>query len=302
MAASTPFITGGRQAGFVPTRSSRVRFSLRMTSTKERFREKYKSKIITATPARAKSAVIRRSVDGRRLLGSTENLITSSDAYFRPVDPCVAPDGSIYVTDCMTAASAPRYNDPPRPHLPHHAEREKTHRKEKQDHTRMREPSRARQPEPRYAVPRAERLLASGVNALQELHKTLLSTTDRNSRHDYVVNRPNRRPKTQSLSCCLQMTPIPRARRANSQTPRDEYLPNILNLADDPKLDGEVLTEVLLAAGKSTSPKPRRDGAQAYDRTTATIVIARNAGDCSRGARPSVQKIVDRPKCRSRRA
>lgn len=43
----------------------------------------------------------------------TQNLVTSRDGYFRPVDPCIAPDGSIFVTDWYDGGvGGHAYNDP----------------------------------------------------------------------------------------------------------------------------------------------------------------------------------------------
>lgn len=56
-----------------------------------------------------------RKLDGVGYSASTENIVTSSDRYFRPVDPCVAPDGSIYVTDWYDGGvGGHAYNDPRR--------------------------------------------------------------------------------------------------------------------------------------------------------------------------------------------
>ncbi len=44
-----------------------------------------------------------------------ENVVTNSDGYFRPVDPCVAPDGSLIVTDWYDGGvGGHAYNDPTR--------------------------------------------------------------------------------------------------------------------------------------------------------------------------------------------
>lgn len=44
-----------------------------------------------------------------------ENIVTGSDNYFRPVDPCVAPDGALYITDWYDGGvGGHAYNDPER--------------------------------------------------------------------------------------------------------------------------------------------------------------------------------------------
>ncbi|MFO1019681.1 MAG: PVC-type heme-binding CxxCH protein [Planctomycetales bacterium] len=44
-----------------------------------------------------------------------ENILTSKDAYFRPIDVCIAPDGALYVTDWYDGGvGGHNYNDPTR--------------------------------------------------------------------------------------------------------------------------------------------------------------------------------------------
>src|SRR5690606_28585542 len=56
-----------------------------------------------------------QKLEGVGYTADARNLVTSTDRYFRPVDPRVAPGGSLYVTDWYDGGvGGHAYNDPQR--------------------------------------------------------------------------------------------------------------------------------------------------------------------------------------------
>lgn len=186
-----------------------------------------------------------------------ENIVTSSDRYFRPVDPCVAPDGSIYVTDWYDGGvGGHAYNDPTRGRIyritPKGRKLEPT---AKPGPYRSNEEALAALGSPNLATQflAREKLLAGGQTAAAGL-TSLAKGTDRirKARALWLLDRlgsPARdavREQLNSTDLAFRALAVRILRRHG-----DQYLPEILPLVND--ADGEVLKEALLALGGSNS-------------------------------------------------
>lgn len=235
----------------------------------------------------------------------TENIVTSSDAYFRPVDPCVAPDGSIFVSDWYDGGvGGHAYNDPSRGRIYRITPKGvKPTRKEKPGPYVNDADALVALASPNLATQflARERLLTSGEKAVPDLVAALLSVKDRplKARILWLLDRIGGNTAGETLRALLT-TDDPEFRALAVRILRrhgDKYVADILKLAENASLDGEVLTEVLLAAGKSSSPAATATVLKAYERYDGndrylleTLAIA------SRGREGEVfQNIVDRP-------
>jgi len=128
------------------------------------------------------------------------------------------------------------------------------------------------------------------------MHKTSCQRPTVISSTDYVVNRPNRRPKNQSFHVVCNDAQFRALACEFLRRHGDEYLPNILKLADDPKLDGEVLPKCCSLPQIDFSEATRRCSKRMTG-TTGTIVICSKtlAIAIARRETEVFQKIVDRP-------
>jgi putative membrane-bound dehydrogenase-like protein len=186
-----------------------------------------------------------------------ENLVTSTDSYFRPVDPCVAPDGSIYVTDWYDGGvGGHAYNDPTRGRIYRiTAAGRQPSRKEKPGPYQTDEEALAALASPNHATTflARERLLASGERAVGPLTK-LAAGNDRvlKARALWLLDRIGGAGREAVLAELRSSDPAFRALAVRIlRRHGDRHLPALLELAQD--ADGEVVKEVLLAAGASTS-------------------------------------------------
>ncbi|HTI50916.1 MAG TPA: PVC-type heme-binding CxxCH protein, partial [Planctomycetaceae bacterium] len=266
------------------------------------FGPRYENKIIHCD---AGPREIRR-YDPERLKGigytaALENIVTSSDNYFRPVDPCVAPDGSIYVTDWYDGGvGGHAYNDPTRGRIYRITPKGKSlARSTKPGPYTSDEEALAALSSPNHATTflARERLLASGEKAIPALTK-LTEGTNRNlqARALWLLDRIGGagrevvRRQLGSSDPAFRALAVRILRRHG-----DEDLPALLPLANDG--DGEVLKEVLLAAGKSTTPAATAVVLKAFDRYDGSDrFLLETLGIAARGREAEVfQKVVDRP-------
>jgi putative membrane-bound dehydrogenase-like protein len=223
------------------------------------FGPKYKNSIIHCDPGPREI----RSYSPERLKGvgysaALENIVTSSDGYFRPIDPCVAPDGSIYVSDWYDGGvGGHNYNDPTRGRIYRISPKGK-------------KPARAEKPGPYLSDDDAlvalgspnhattflarERLLASGEKAIPGLAR-LLGGADQNlrARALWLLDRIGGRGRDSVIGELNSPDPAFRALAVRILRRHADAIPQLFRLASD--TDGEVVKEVLLAIGKSRLPQ-----------------------------------------------
>ncbi len=223
------------------------------------FGPKYKNSIIHCDPGPREI----RSYTPERLKGvgysaGLENIVTSSDNYFRPIDPCVAPDGSIYVTDWYDGAvGGHAYNDPTRGRIYRITPKgKKVVRKEKPGPYLSDDDALVALASPNHATTflARERLLASGEKAVPGLAK-LLGGRDRNlrARALWLLDRIGGRGRDSVIDELNSHDPAFRALAVRILRRHADAMPQLLRLASD--TDGEVVKEVLLAIGKSRVPE-----------------------------------------------
>ncbi|MCY2962483.1 MAG: PQQ-dependent sugar dehydrogenase, partial [Planctomycetota bacterium] len=199
-----------------------------------------------------------------------ENIVTNTDAYFRPVDPCVAPDGSIYVTDWYDGGvGGHAYNDPDRGRIYRITPKgKKLTRKHQPGPYKTDADALAALSSPNHATTflAREQLLRSGTAAIPALTK-LASGSDRNlkARALWLLDRIGGAGRdvvkaelksTDPAYCALAIRILRRH--------GDEFLADILPFTND--ADGEVLKEALLCAGNSKSEAAGKAVVAAYDR------------------------------------
>lgn len=247
-----------------------------------------------------------RRYDPQRLKGvgyaaALENIVTSSDSYFRPVDPCVAPDGSIFVTDWYDGGvGGHAYNDPTRGRIYRITPKGKSlARTTKPGPCTNDEDALASlaSPNPATAFLARERLLSSGTKAIPALTK-LVETAPRHVRARALwlldriggTGRDVVRRQLGSSDPAFRALAVRILRRHG-----DDELGALLPLASDE--DGEVLKEVLLAAGKSKLPEANAVVLKAFDRYDGSDrFLLETLGIASRGREAEVfQNVVDRP-------
>jgi putative heme-binding domain-containing protein len=226
-----------------------------------------------------------------------ENIVTSSDNYFRPIDPCVAPDGSLYVTDWYDGGvGGHAYNDPTRGRIYRITPTEKKpSRKEKPGPYTSDADAIAALASPNHATTflARERLLASGEKAIPQL-ASLLASGDRilRARALWLLDRTGGNGR--NLVRAELASPEPAFRALAVRILRrhgDELLPELLRLGNDP--DGEVLKEVLLAIGKSKLPVATEALVKLYERYDGSDrYLLETLGIASRGREAEVFSAV----------
>src|SRR5579872_2546477 len=266
------------------------------------FGPKYRDAIIHCDPGpREIRAYSPARLKGVGYAAGLENIVTSSDNYFRPIDPCVAPDGSIYVTDWYDGGvGGHAYNDPTRGRIYRIAPAgTKLARNEKAGPYANDADALVALASPNHATTflARERLLASGEAAIPAL-SNLLTTGDRNLRARvlWLLDRIGGRGR-ESVKAELK-SPDPAFRALAVRILRrhgDEFAADLFRLARDP--DGEVLKEVLLAIGKSKHPSAtdllvalfeRYDGSDRY--------LLEALGVAARGREAEVfDVVIERP-------
>jgi len=223
------------------------------------FGPKYQNQLIhcDAGPREVRCYTPRR-LPGVGYTASLENIITNSDPYFRPVDPCVAPDGSLYLTDWYDGGvGGHAYNDPQRGRIYRitpASGRLKTDHQPGPYTTDAQAFAALASPNHATTFLARERLLESGPAALPGLAR-LAGGTDRTlkARALWLADRiggPGRELVRKELAAS---DPTFRALAVRILRRHGEAeLASLLPLAQD--ADGEVVKEVLLAAGASKSP------------------------------------------------
>ena len=261
------------------------------------FGPKYRNCIIHCDPGPREI----RSYTPERLKGvgytaALENLVTSSDNYFRPIDPCVAPDGSIYVTDWYDGGvGGHAYNDPTRGRIYRIMPKgKKLSRKEKPGPYTSDADALAALASPNHATTylARERLLASGEKAIPGLAR-LLGGTDKNvrARALWLLDRiggPGRDFVRGELN---NPDPAIRALAVRILRRHGDAVPDLFRLATD--ADGEVVKEVLLAIGKSQLPQALDVLVKLFDRYDGSDrYLLETLGIASRGREAEVFSAV----------
>lgn len=231
-----------------------------------------------------------------------ENIVTSGDAYFRPIDPCVAPDGAIFVTDWYDGGvGGHAYNDPTRGRIYRITPKgKKLARTEKPGPYTNDADALAALGSPNLATQflARERLIARGEKALPDLVAALLSGKDRvlKARLMWLLDRIDGTGRETVKAVLTSGDAEFRALAVRIlRRHGDSYFNDILALIDDS--DGEVFKEVLLAIGTSKSPRAtvpllnafgRYDGSDRY--------LLETLGIAARGRESEVfAAVVDRP-------
>ena len=239
------------------------------------FGPKYQNQLIhcDAGPREVRCYTPRR-LPGVGYTAGLENIITNSDPYFRPVDPCVAPDGSLYLTDWYDGGvGGHAYNDPERGRIYRitpKSGRLKTDHKPGPYLTDADAFAALASPNHATTFLARERLLESGQGAVPGLAR-LAAGSDRTLRARALwladrIGGPARelvRKELASNDPTFRALAVRILRRHG-----DAELPALLTLAKD--ADGEVLKEVLLAAGAATSPEATAAIVQAARRYDGT--------------------------------
>jgi putative membrane-bound dehydrogenase-like protein len=266
------------------------------------FGPKYQNKIIHCDPGPREIRVYSPlRLKGVGYGAALENIVTSSDNYFRPIDPCVAPDGSLYVTDWYDGGvGGHAYNDLTRGRIYRITPTgKKVARKEKAGPYNNDADAISALASPNHATRflARERLLASGEKAIPELTK-LLGSSDRvlRARALWLLDRiggkagDTVRAELNSSDPAFRALAVRILRRHG-----DEVLPDLLRLGNDP--DGEVLKEVLLAIGKSKLPAATEALVKLYERYDGSDrYLLETLGIASRGRETEIfSAVVDRP-------
>ncbi|HEY3964509.1 MAG TPA: PVC-type heme-binding CxxCH protein [Planctomycetaceae bacterium] len=266
------------------------------------FGSKYQNTIIHCDPGPREI----RSYTPERLPGvgykaGQENIVTSSDNYFRPIDPCVAPDGSIFVTDWYDGGvGGHAYNDLTRGRIYRITPKgKKPTRKDKPGPytndgvalVALASPNRA------TTFLARERLLASGEQAIPELTK-LVAGQDRNvkARALWLLDRIGGKGRAHVEQELRSPDPAFRALAVRIlRRHGDEYLTKLLPLAADQ--DGEVLKETLLAISRSKQPAATDALVKLFDRYDGhDRFLLETLGIAARGREAEVfSAVVDRP-------
>ena len=182
-----------------------------------------------------------------------ENILTSTDNFFRPDDVCVAPDGAIFVNDWYDGGvGGHAYNDPTRGRIYRVTPRGKAlSRKEKPGPYTRDEDALVALGSPNAATTflARERLLASGVRAIPLLEKLVAGDAPLlKARALWLLDRIGGkgrevvRTQLKSTDPAFRALAVRILRRHGAAVEGD-----LLAMADDQ--DGEVLKEVLLGVG-----------------------------------------------------
>ena len=231
-------------------------------------------------------------VSGVGYSADMENIVTGTDNYFRPVDPCVAPDGSLYITDWYDGGvGGHAYNDPERGRIYRLVPKDKTlTRTEKPGPYATDADALVALGSPNHATTflARERLLSSGDKAIPALEK-LVAGDDRNlkARALWLLDRIGGQGLTAVRAQLKASDPAFRAlavrilRRHGIDAEQD-----LLLAVNDP--DGEVFKEALLGLGRIES-KPataaiiaawqRYDGSDRYLLETLAIASKLRLGE-----------------------
>jgi putative membrane-bound dehydrogenase-like protein len=234
------------------------------------FGPKYKNSIIHCDPGpREIRSYTPQRQKGVGYSAALENIVTSSDDYFRPIDPCVAPDGSIYVTDWYDGGvGGHNYNDPTRGRIYRITPKgKKPARKDKPGPYPSDADALVALASPNHATTflARERLLASGEKAIPGLVK-LLGGSDRNStaRALWLLDRIGGQGRDYVRGELNSPDPAVRALAVRILRRHGDAVPELFRLATD--TDGEVVKEVLLAIGKSQLPQALDVVVKLFDR------------------------------------
>lgn len=224
------------------------------------FGPKYQNKIIHCDPGpREIRAYSPQRLKGVGYSAGLENIVTSSDNYFRPIDPCVAPDGSIYVTDWYDGGvGGHAYNDPTRGRIYRITPTgKKLSRKEKPGPYTNDADALVALASPNHATTflARERILASGEKAIPGL-ANLLKGSDLNlrARALWLLDRIGGEGREYVKEELRSQDPAFRALAVRIlRRHGDENFRDIGGLAGDN--DGEVRKEALLAYRQATGPE-----------------------------------------------
>jgi putative membrane-bound dehydrogenase-like protein len=266
------------------------------------FGPKYQNQIIHCDPGpREVRCYSPQRLSGVGYKASQENIVTSSDNYFRPIDPCVAPDGAIYLTDWYDGGvGGHAYNDPTRGRIYRITPSgKKLARKEKPGPYTNDADALVALASPNHATTflARERLLASGEKAIPELAK-LVAGNDRNlkARALWLLDRIG--GKGRAFIERELGSPDPAFRALAVRIFRrhaDETLEKILPLSADS--DGEVFKEVLLAISQSKKPAATTALVKLFDRYDGNDRYLLEAlGIAARGREAEVfREVVEKP-------
>lgn len=240
-----------------------------------------------------------------------ENIVTNTDNYFRPIDPCVAPDGSIFVTDWYDGGvGGHAYNDPTHGRIYRITPKgKKLTRKEKPGpYTNDRDAQLALfSPNLATQFLARERLLNSPDKdtVIKELSAAVIfSGNDAiSARAMWLLDRLGGKGREAVLGY-MKVTD-PRFRALCVRILRrhgDEYLKDILallneDLSDNDDDGGEVLKEILLAIAGSKSPEATAALLKIYEKYDGSDrYLLETLGIASRGREEAVFKaVVERP-------
>ena len=264
------------------------------------FGPKYQNQIIhcDAGPREIRCYTPQR-MSGVGFTAGIQNIVTNTDPYFRPVDPCVAPDGSIYVTDWYDGGvGGHAYNDPERGRIYRIVPKGKNLvRQHKPGPYTSDADALAALGSPNHATLwyARERLLQSGATALTGLTQ-LASGTDRTlkARALWLLDRMGGegrilvRRELASTDPTFRALAVRILRRHGEAT-----LQELLPMVNDP--DGEVCKEALLAAAASPSPTATQAILKAWARYDGSDrYLLETLGIASRPRQAEVfQKVVE---------
>ena len=266
------------------------------------FGKKYQNQIIHCDPGpREIRAYFPQRLKGVGYSAGLENIVTSSDNYFRPIDPCVAPDGSIYVTDWYDGGvGGHAYNDPTRGRIYRITPTgKKVTRKEKPGPYTTDADALAALASPNHATTflARERLLASGEKAIPGLVKLVAGRDSQvKARALWLLDRIGGSGRERVKDELRSSDPVFRALAVRIlRRHGDETLPLLLPFAGD--ADGEVVKEVLLAIGPSKLPAATSTLVKLFDRYDGSDrYLLETLGIASRGREAEMfAAIVDRP-------
>ena len=264
------------------------------------FGPKYQNQIIhcDAGPREIRCYTPQR-MSGVGFTAGIQNIVTNTDPYFRPVDPCVAPDGSIYVTDWYDGGvGGHAYNDPDRGRIyrivPKGKKLVRQHRpgpytNDADALVALGSPNHATLWHAR------ERLLQSGAAALAGLTQ-LASGADRvqKARALWLLDRIGGEGRSVVRRELASTDPTFRALAVRILRRHGETtLPELLPFIND--ADGEVSKEALLAAGASPSPTATTAILKAWSKYDGSDrYLLETLGIASRNRQPEVfQKVVE---------
>jgi putative membrane-bound dehydrogenase-like protein len=231
-----------------------------------------------------------------------ENIVTSSDNYFRPVDPCVAPDGALFITDWYDGGvGGHAYNDPTRGRIYRVTPKgQKLAQKSRPGPYGNDADALTALASPNHATTflARERLIASGARAVPELSR-VVAGPDRTlkARALWLLDRIGGTAALNVLKAQLRSNdPAFRALAVRIlRRHGDQYFADIQTLTADS--DGEVLKEVLLAIGASKSPAATELLVKLFDRYDGKDrYLLESLGIAARGREREVfEAVVERP-------